>query len=92
MLPKLRRCIFSAIYLKPGWATMTPQNWLRRFRTSLGELSQSGVKLYIQHGNRDFLIGQRFIQRCGAELFDDEHLVHYQGQTALVMHGDSSVY
>ena len=66
-----------------------PTDLAAQVQTSLGALSQSGVKLYIQHGNRDFLIGRRFIQRCGAELLDDEHLVHYQGQTALVMHGDS---
>jgi len=66
-----------------------PTELAAQVQASLGELSQSGVKLYIQHGNRDFLIGQRFIQRCGAELLADEHLVQHQGQTALVMHGDS---
>jgi len=66
-----------------------PTELAAQVQASLGELSQSGVKLYIQHGNRDFLIGRRFIRRCGAELLADEHLIHYQGQTALVMHGDS---
>ena len=66
-----------------------PTDLAAQVQTSLGELSQSGVKLYIQHGNRDFLIGRRFIQRCGAELLTDEHVVQHQGQTALVMHGDS---
>ena len=66
-----------------------PTELAAQVQSSLSELSQSGVKLYIQHGNRDFLIGRRFIQRCGAELLADEHLVQHQGQTALVMHGDS---
>ena len=66
-----------------------PTELAAQVQASLGQLSQSGVKLYIQHGNRDFLIGRRFIQRCGAELLDEEHLVQHQGQTALVMHGDS---
>lgn len=66
-----------------------PTELAAQVQASLGQLSQSGVKLYIQHGNRDFLIGRRFIQRCGAALLDDEHLVQHQGQTALVMHGDS---
>jgi UDP-2,3-diacylglucosamine hydrolase len=66
-----------------------PTELAAQVQSSLSELSQSGVKLYIQHGNRDFLIGRRFIQRCGAELLADEHLVQYHGQTALVMHGDS---
>jgi len=66
-----------------------PTDLAAQVQASLGELSSSGVKLYIQHGNRDFLIGRRFIQRCGAMLLGDEHVIRYQGQTALVMHGDS---
>ena len=66
-----------------------PTELAAQVQTSLSELSRAGVKLYIQHGNRDFFIGRHFIRRCGAELLGDEHVVHYQGQTALVMHGDS---
>jgi UDP-2,3-diacylglucosamine hydrolase len=66
-----------------------PTELAAQVQTCLGELSRSGVKLYIQHGNRDFLIGQRFIRRCAGELLTDQHIVQHQGQTALVMHGDS---
>ena len=66
-----------------------PTELAAQVQTCLGELSRSGVKLYIQHGNRDFLIGQRFIRRCAGELLTDQHIVQHQGQTVLVMHGDS---
>ena len=56
---------------------------------ALRKLSDSGVSLFIQQGNRDFLLGQRFIKRCGAVLLGDEHIVEYNGHRALVMHGDS---
>ncbi|MDG1818759.1 MAG: UDP-2,3-diacylglucosamine diphosphatase [Porticoccaceae bacterium] len=56
---------------------------------ALRKLSDSGVSLFIQQGNRDFLLGQRFIKRCGAALLGDEHIVENNGHRALVMHGDS---
>ena len=56
---------------------------------ALRNLSDSGVNLFIQQGNRDFLLGKRFIKRCGAEMLGDEHIVEYVGHRALVMHGDS---
>ena len=53
------------------------------------ELGDSGVELFVQHGNRDFLLGKRFAAKAGAVLLGDEHIIEYHGQRALVMHGDS---
>lgn len=51
-------------------------------------LTQSGVKLYIQRGNRDFLMGKRLMKETGATLLDDPHLMNIAGQPTLLMHGD----
>ena len=40
------------------------------------------------HGNRDFLIGEQFCQRCGAELLTDPTLLQRFGVNTLLMHGD----
>lgn len=53
------------------------------------QLTDKGVSLFIQHGNRDFFLGKRFMQATGATLLGDEHLVEYNDQTVLVMHGDT---
>ena len=53
------------------------------------QLTDKGVALFIQHGNRDFFLGKRFMQATGATLLADEHLVEYDDQTVLVMHGDT---
>ena len=53
------------------------------------QLTEKGVALFIQHGNRDFFLGKRFMQATGATLLEDEHLVEYDDQTVLVMHGDT---
>ena len=53
------------------------------------QLTDKGVGLFIQHGNRDFFIGKRFCKATGATLLADEHLVEYMDKTVLVMHGDT---
>jgi UDP-2,3-diacylglucosamine hydrolase len=56
---------------------------------ALKALTESGISLYIQHGNRDFLLGRRFIANTGAELLADEHIIDHFNHRALVMHGDT---
>lgn len=45
--------------------------------------------LYFMHGNRDFLVGERFADVTGARLLPDPSLVDLFGQPTLLMHGDS---
>jgi UDP-2,3-diacylglucosamine hydrolase len=47
--------------------------------------SAGGGKLFVLHGNRDFLVGERFSRDTGATLLADPSLV---GDT-LLMHGDT---
>ena len=53
------------------------------------QLTDQGVALFIQHGNRDFFIGKRFMEATGATLLADEHLIEYNDENVLVMHGDT---
>ena len=41
------------------------------------------------HGNRDFLIGERFCRETGATLLDDGTVVDLYGERVLLMHGDA---
>ena len=41
------------------------------------------------HGNRDFLIGDRFTAACGAKLLADPTLLDVYGTRTLLMHGDT---
>jgi len=55
----------------------------------LKKLSDSGVKIYFMHGNRDFLINNVFIQSIGATLLPDPTTINLYGVPTLLMHGDS---
>jgi UDP-2,3-diacylglucosamine hydrolase len=55
----------------------------------LKELTGRGVQLGLMHGNRDFLIGERFCAATGARLLEDPVVKDIQGIPTLLMHGDT---
>jgi len=59
-----------------------------RVRRALREASARGIKLSIQRGNRDFLMGRRLMRESGAQLLPDCHVTKVAGQATLLMHGD----
>ncbi|WP_430462407.1 UDP-2,3-diacylglucosamine diphosphatase [Thalassolituus sp. LLYu03] len=58
-------------------------------RSALKALSERGTQLFIMHGNRDFLLGQRFCEQTGATLLEDPTVVTLGEEPVLLMHGDS---
>ncbi|KQQ54583.1 UDP-2,3-diacylglucosamine hydrolase [Pseudomonas sp. Leaf127] len=63
------------------------------FQTSICQalraLSDSGTPLFLMHGNRDFMLGQRFCKAAGCTLLPDPSVVSLNGEQVLLMHGDS---
>ena len=55
---------------------------------ALAELSAQDVPIYIQNGNRDFLLGEHFAKVCGAKLLPDAVVHDLHGTPTLLMHGD----
>jgi UDP-2,3-diacylglucosamine hydrolase len=52
-------------------------------------LTGSGVPCFVMHGNRDFLLGDRFCAMSGARLLPDPLIVTLYGEPVLLMHGDA---
>ncbi len=55
---------------------------------ALRALSASGTPVYLQRGNRDFLLGERFARAAGATLLPDAIVHDLHGTPTLIMHGD----
>ena len=56
---------------------------------ALRELSDAGTRIFLMHGNRDFLIGRAFCREAGCTLLKDPSIVRLNGEPVLLMHGDS---
>ncbi|MCY3540600.1 MAG: UDP-2,3-diacylglucosamine diphosphatase [Gammaproteobacteria bacterium] len=46
------------------------------------------VPLYLMHGNRDFLFGQKFASEVGAKILDDPTVIEIDGERVMLSHGD----
>lgn len=53
------------------------------------QISQNGLKIYLMHGNRDFLMGEQLAQRAGCTLIKDPYIAEFDNTTVLLMHGDT---
>lgn len=51
-------------------------------------LTERGIPLYFQHGNRDFLLGDAFAAATGGTLLPEEIVVDLGGMPTLLLHGD----
>jgi len=86
-------CNASAVYilgdLFDSWVgddNNMPPN--KKIKSELKKLTDSGVKVFLQQGNRDFLIGQQFAIETGISLLDDYAVIDLFGVKTLLTHGD----
>lgn len=61
----------------------------RSIVTSLRELTDTGTPCFFIHGNRDFLVGDRFANETGVSVISDSTPIGLHGQTVLLLHGDT---
>lgn len=59
-----------------------------RVTTAFKRLSDTGIPIYFIHGNRDFLIRERFAKNAGMTLLPEEKVIDLYGEPTLIMHGD----
>jgi UDP-2,3-diacylglucosamine hydrolase len=56
---------------------------------ALRKLNERGVRCFVMHGNRDFMLGKQFGAESGTTLIDDGIVVTVSGRKVLLMHGDT---
>lgn len=59
-----------------------------KIKAQLKRLTNSGVKIFLQSGNRDFLIGAQFCTETGIRLLADYAVINLNGVDTLLTHGD----
>lgn len=61
----------------------------KKIMQALKEATNKGLRIYFQHGNRDFIIGKKFLRNTGCQLLPDEKKIILYGTPVLLMHGDT---
>jgi len=60
--------------------------WIRQ---ALKKLTRKNVPAWFMHGNRDFMIGERFAEETGVQILPDPVVHEIHGQDVLLSHGDA---
>ena len=58
-------------------------------KAAIRKLVDAGVPVFFMHGNRDFMIGERFARETGVTLLNDPVCIEFHGQKVLLSHGDA---
>ena len=65
-----------------------PDGFNRMIVDALRALTDSGVNLSVMHGNRDFLLGDKFARRSGAKALPDPYVLSLPSGQFVLSHGD----
>ncbi|WP_028216939.1 UDP-2,3-diacylglucosamine diphosphatase [Paraburkholderia oxyphila] len=68
---------------------MLADPFFARMTALMHTLSERGIALYIMHGNRDFLLGRRFMKAAGAIWLPDPIAITAFGTRIALAHGDA---
>lgn len=63
-------------------------DWSLHIASALQKLARTGVNIFFLPGNRDFLIGERFLEKAGCQLIADPSVIQLNDQIILLKHGD----
>ena len=64
-------------------------DFIKSVKNILKDKTAKGLTVYFMHGNRDFLIGDKFCKEVGAILLDDPYIINLEEKKIMLMHGDS---
>jgi UDP-2,3-diacylglucosamine hydrolase len=65
-----------------------PTPFSAELKSAIRGVVDSGVPVSVMHGNRDFMLGDRFCADTGATLMDEYTVTEMYGRRVLIMHGD----
>lgn len=63
--------------------------YIDQIQQVLKATSDRGVNIFFMHGNRDFLVGERFCKASGMTLLHDPTVIQLNNEPVLISHGDS---
>lgn len=66
-----------------------PSPTAQRVSEGIRGLADTGVPCYFMHGNRDFLLGEKYAKEAGMTLLPETVVIDLYGTPTLLLHGDT---
>ena len=65
-----------------------PNPIFKKTQNALKDLSKNNVSVFFIHGNRDFLVGDKFAKNSHIKILSDPSVIELYGERILISHGD----
>ena len=56
--------------------------------STLKKISENGTKIFLMHGNRDFLVGKKFTKITNIQILPENYILNLNETKILITHGD----
>ena len=56
--------------------------------STLKKISENGTKIFLMHGNRDFLVGKKFTKVTNIKILPENYILNLNEKKVLITHGD----
>lgn len=66
-----------------------PNSHYAEIKAAIRVLVEHRVSVFFMHGNRDFMIGEKFAEETGVTLLPDPTVTEFYGRKVLLCHGDA---
>ena len=63
--------------------------FVNKIKSGLLDFTTNGPETFIMHGNRDFLIGEKFSKDTGVKIIPDPFEFNFNNEKVLLSHGDA---
>lgn len=64
-------------------------DFIQTIASAISALSTQNCHVFFIHGNRDFLLGNRFAKQCKMTLLPEVKIIDLYGRKTVIMHGDT---
>ncbi len=71
------------------WHVNTPEDHDTQVIQALTQYTAQGIPTYFMHGNRDFLIANKFAATTGCTLIPDPYIIEFNDTRYVLTHGDT---
>ena len=65
-----------------------PNPIFKKTQNALKDLSKNNISVFFIHGNRDFLVGDKFAKKSHIKILSDPSVIELYGERILISHGD----
>ena len=65
-----------------------PNPIFKQTQNALEDLSKKNISVFFIHGNRDFLVGDKFAKKSHIKILPDPSVIELYGERILISHGD----